>query len=206
MVKVNAEKDTVTAARYRVKSYPTVMVLKKDGTEIDRVVGYYRARPFMDQVEDYLAGRNTLASYAAMETDSGANAGYVGRLAERYLYHGLYGEARTRYQKLVVMDPKNTSGLVDDALYSLARMSRKDKDYASDARYAQQIIDRYPESDMYKSAILEKAGALRRDMKLSQARAIYLDYVKRFPQDEDAAWAREQADTLNVRIQRGEGA
>ena len=30
----------MTAARYRVKSYPTVLVLQKDGTEIDRVVGY----------------------------------------------------------------------------------------------------------------------------------------------------------------------
>lgn len=205
MVKVNAEKDTLTAARYRVKSYPTIMVLRKDGTEIDRVVGYYRAPEFMSQVEDYLAGRNTLASYAAMESDSATNPGYMGRLAERYFYHGLNDEARTRYQKLIAMDPKNTSGLVDDALYSLARMSRKEKDYASDRKYAQQIIDRYPDSDMYKSAILEVAGALRRDNKLGQARSIYLDYFKRFPADEDAAWAKEQADTLNVRIQRGEG-
>lgn len=206
MAKVNAEKDTVTAARYRVKSYPTIMVLKNDGSEIDRVVGYYHPREFMDQVEDYLAGRNTLASYAAMESDSGTNAGYMGRLAERFLYHGLYDEARTRYQKLIAMDPKNTSGLVDDALYSLARMSRKDKNYDQDAAYAQQIIDRYPDSDMFKSAILEKAGALKRAEKLKQARGIYLDYAKRFPSDEDASWAREQADTLNARIQRGDGA
>jgi len=206
MVKLNAEKDTVTAAHYRVKSYPTIMVLKKDGSEIDRVVGYYQPRPFMDQVEDYLAGRNTLASYAAMEPDSGKDPGYMGRLAERYFYHGLNDEARRRYLKLLTMDPQNKSELVDDALYTLARMSRKEKDYAQDAKYAQMIIDRYPHSDMYKSAILEKAGALRRDMKLAQARTIYLDYAKRFPTDEDAAWAKEQADTLSVKIQHGEGA
>jgi thioredoxin-like negative regulator of GroEL len=206
MVKLNAEKDTVTAAHYRVKSYPTIMVLKKDGSEIDRVVGYYHPREFMDQVEDYLAGRNTLASYAAMEPDSGKDPGYVGRLAERYFYHGLNDEARQRYLKLLTMDPQNKSELVDDALYTLARMSRKEKDYAQDAKYAQMIIERYPHSDMYKSAILEKAGALRRDMKLAQARTIYLDYAKRFPADEDAAWAKEQADTLSVKIQHGEGA
>ena len=40
LVKVNAEVDTVTAARYRVKSYPTVLVLKQDGSEVDRIVGY----------------------------------------------------------------------------------------------------------------------------------------------------------------------
>lgn len=203
MVKVNAEKDTLTAARYRVKSYPTIMVLRKDGTEIDRVVGYYRAPEFMGQVNDYLAGRNTLASYAAMEKDSASSPGYEGRLAERYLYHGLYDDARTRYKKLIAMDPGNRSGLVDDALYSLARMSRKDKDYASDRMYAKQIVDKYPTSDMYKPAILEMAGALKRDGKLAQARDIYLDYNRRFPADEDAAWAKEQADTLGVKIRNG---
>jgi TolA-binding protein len=205
MVKVNAEKDTATAARYRVKSYPTVMVLRQDGAEIDRVVGYYRAPEFMKQVEDYLAGRNTLAAYAAMEPDSGSDAGYVYRLGERYYMHGLYDEARTRYEKVVAMDPKNASGQVDDALYYLARMSRKNKDYVADRRYAQRIIDRYPDSDSYKAAILEVAGAFRREGKLAEARAIYVDYAKRFPSDEDTPFAREQADTLNVRIQRGEG-
>lgn len=205
MAKLNAEKDTVTAARYRVKSYPTIMVLKKDGAEIDRVVGYYHPREFMDQVEDYLAGRNTLASYAAMEKDSSSNPGYVYRLAERYFEHGLSDEARQRYRKMIAMDPRNATGNVDDALYIMARMARKDKDYASDARYAQEIIDRYPDSDMYRSAILEKAGALKRADKLAQARSIYLDYAKRFPQDEDTPWAKEQADTLNARIQRGKG-
>ncbi len=206
MVKLNAEKDTATAARYHVKSYPTVMVLRKDGAEIDRVVGYARAPEFMSTVDDYLAGRNTLAALAAAEPDSGSDAGFLYRLAERYYLHGRYADARGRYQKVISTDPKNVSGQVDDALYTLARMSRKDKDYASDARYAQQIIDRYPDSDMYRLAILEKAGALRRDGKLAQARSIYIDYHRRFPTDENAAAAKEQADTLNVRIARGEGA
>jgi outer membrane protein assembly factor BamD (BamD/ComL family) len=79
-------------------------------------------------------------------------------------------------------------------------MSRKVKDYASDRRYAQQIIDRYPESDMFRPAHLEIAGAWRREGKLEKARALYLDYVKRFPDDEDAPYAREQAVKLAERI------
>jgi len=205
MVKLNAEVDTATAARYRVRSYPTIMVLKKDGTEIDRLVGYSRAPEFIAQVDDYLAGRNTLTALAAMEPDSGSNPGYLSRLADRMNYSGHREEARARYAKLIQIDPKNTSGLVDDALYSLARLSRGDKDYTSDRKFAQQIIDRYPDSDMYRSAFLEVAGALKRDKQLAKARSAYLDYVKRFPTDEDAPFAKEQADTLNVRIQRGEG-
>jgi tetratricopeptide (TPR) repeat protein len=206
MVKLNAEKDTVTAARYRVKSYPTVMVLRKDGTEMDRIVGYYRAPEFISQVEDYLAGRNTLASYAAMEPDSGSDPGYMARLAERYLYHGDDEQASKRFHRVIEIDPQNRSGLVDDALYQLARLSRRNKDYAADRRYAQRIIERYPTSDMYRAAILEVAGAYRREGKLKDALPIYIDYAKRFPDDEDTPFAKEQVDSLRIRIQRGEGA
>ncbi len=205
MVKLNAEKDTATAARYSVSSYPTVMVLKQDGTEIERVVGYSRAPEFISEVENYMAGRNTLAAYAAMEPDSGSDPGYVARLADRFLYHGRESDARERYERVIQMDPANRSGMVDDALYHLARMSRREKDYASDRRYARRIIERYPTSDMYRAAILEVAGAYRREGKLKDALPIYVDYAKRFPDDEDTPFAKEQADSCRVRIHRGEG-
>jgi tetratricopeptide (TPR) repeat protein len=205
MVKLNAEKDTVTAARYHVKSYPTIMVLQKDGAEIDRVVGYYRAPEFIQEVEDRMAGRNTLAALAAAEPDSGKFPEYRARLAERYFLHGLYDDARKNYLALVALDPKNVSEHTDDALLSLAIMSRTDKDYAAARRYAQHIIDRYPESDTRKSAILELAGNWRRDGQLSKARTIYLYYAKRFPEDEDTPWAKGMADSMTVRIRRGEG-
>lgn len=195
----------MTAARYRVKSYPTVMVLRSNGTEIDRVVGYYRAPEFMAKVEDYLAGRNTLAAFASQEADSSGNAAYMSRLADRYLEHGLYDEARSRYLVVTRIDPKNASGLTDDAFLSLARMSRKDKDYAAARGYAQRILDNYKDADLYKTAILELAGNWRRDKKLTNARRIYLDYAKRYPDDEDAPWAAEQADSCAARIKRGEG-
>ena len=195
----------MTAARYRVKSYPTVLVLQKDGTEIDRVVGYYRAPEFMAKVEDYLAGRNTLASLAAEEPDSSGSATFLSLLADRYFEHGLSADARSRYLAVTRVDPKNASGLTDDALYNLARMSRKDKDYAAARGYAQRILDQYKDADLYKSAILELAGNWRRDGKLTNARRIYLDYAKRYPGDEDAPWASEQADSCAARIKRGEG-
>ena len=195
----------MTAARYRVKSYPTILVLQKDGTEIDRIVGYCRAPEFMAKVEDYLAGRNTLASLAAAEPDSSGSAAFLSQLADRYFEHGLYSDARSRYVAVTRVDPQNASGLTDDALYSLARMSRKDKDYAAARGYAQRILDQYKDADVFKSAILELAGNWRRDGKLTNARRIYLDYAKRYPGDEDAAWASEQADSCAARIKRGEG-
>lgn len=200
MAKLNAEVDTATAAKYRVKSYPTILLLRSDGTEIDRLVGYSRAPGFIQQVDDYLAGKNTLAALEADAATKGSDPEFVSRLAEKYFGHGLHDRARTQYLKLVELDPKNASGQVDDALYTVARMFRKNKDYANARKFAQMILDRYPTSDMFRPAHLEIAGAWRRQGEWTTARKHYLDYVKHFPDDEDAPYAREQADTLAVKI------
>jgi TolA-binding protein len=203
MAKVNAEVDTATAKRYRVLGYPTVMVLNERGEELDRVVGYYRAPEFMSQVEDYIAGRNTLASMVAQEPAKKEDPEFIYKLAERFADHGLFDESRKRFLVFVSLDPKNVSGKTDDAYYRLARMARKDKDYAADRKYARIIVDRYPDSDMYRSAILEEGQGYRKDGQpgmLAKARVIFLDYAKRFPDDGDAPWAREQADTLAAQI------
>jgi len=208
MARVNAEVDTVNAAKYHVKSYPTVLVLNPDGTEIDRVVGYSRAPGFMAEIEEYLAGKNTIASMEADAAAHGSDPAVVARLADKYFGHGLFDQAREQYLKLADLDPKNTTGQVDDGLYTVARMYRKNADYATARKYAKIIIDRYPTSDMYRPALLEFAGAWRRQGEWTTARNLYLDYAKRFPDDGDTPFAREQADTLAVKIaaKNGKGA
>jgi TolA-binding protein len=197
--------DTVTAARYRVASYPTILVLKPDGTEIDRVVGYYRAPEFMGLVEDYLAGRNTLGSMIAAEATQGQDPRFVARLADRYYEHGLYPEAESRYERMLPLDPKNQTDLVDDALTSLARLSRKSKDYPGERKFAQIVLDRFPQSDQAKTALLQVADSYKREESWTRARDRYLDYTKRYPGDEDAPWAQEQADTMAARAERAHG-
>ncbi|MBI4364868.1 MAG: tetratricopeptide repeat protein [Candidatus Latescibacteria bacterium] len=205
-MKLNAEVDTATAARYRVLGYPTVLVLNEKGEEIDRVVGYYRAPEFMSQVEDYLAGRNTLASMIAEEPARKDDAEFVYKLGDRFADHGRFDEARIRLLRFVELDPKNRSGQSDDALYRLSRMARKDKDYATARKYAQAILDRFKGSDMMKPAFLQVGINLKKEGRLSKARAIFVDYFTRFPDDEDAPWAREQADTLAAQLARPAGA
>ena len=83
---------------------------------------------------------------------------------------------------------------------SLARMSRKEKDYTAARKYAQTVVDRYPTGDMMKSAFLEVGINWKKSGKLESARKVFLDYVRKFPTDEDAPYAREQADTLEVKL------
>lgn len=194
--------DTVAAAQYTVRYYPTICVLREDGTEIDRIVGYYPAPGYIQQVQDYLAGRNTLASMLEQEEAKKDSADFIYRLADKLSFHGRFDEAKQRYLRVVSLDPQNKTNEVDDALYSLSRMSRKDKDYEKARKYAQTILDRYAASDMMRPAFLQVGINLKLEGELPQARKVFLDYVKRFPGDEDAPWAQEQADTLAARLRR----
>lgn len=198
--------DTVTAQKYTVRYYPTVCVLRSDGSEMERVVGYEPAPAFIAEVEDYLAGRNTLASLLEQEAAKADSAAFMFRLAERLGFHGRFDEARDRYLKVVKLDPENATGYVDDALYYLSRMARKDKDYVQARTYAQAIVDRYASSDMYRPAWLQVGINYRKEGSLPEARKVFLDYVKKFPDDEDAPWAREQADSIAVQLRRPPGA
>ena len=71
-LKVDAEKNETVAETYRVNAYPTVLLLRPDGTEIDRLVGYRDAKTFLADAREALAGNDSLSR--ARKKLEGANA------------------------------------------------------------------------------------------------------------------------------------
>ncbi len=59
-LKIDAEKERDLARRYKVSAYPTLLLLKSDGTEIDRLVGYRDAVKFTGEFNAGLAGKSAL--------------------------------------------------------------------------------------------------------------------------------------------------
>ena len=48
-LKIDAEKEAELAKRYKVDAYPTVLFLKPDGTEVDRLIGYRDPAKFIEE-------------------------------------------------------------------------------------------------------------------------------------------------------------
>jgi thiol-disulfide isomerase/thioredoxin len=71
-LKVDAEKDIPLAEKYRINAYPTVLLLRPDGAEIDRLVGYRDAKTFLADAREALAGNDSLTR--ARKKLEGANA------------------------------------------------------------------------------------------------------------------------------------
>ncbi len=61
-LKIDAEKEgRELAKRYKVDAYPTLLLLKADGTLVDRMVGFMEPKPFREAFTLALAGKTTLA-------------------------------------------------------------------------------------------------------------------------------------------------
>lgn len=59
-IKIDAEKETKLAERYKIEAYPTVLLAKPDGTEIDRLVGFREPAAFIADFNAVLSGKDSV--------------------------------------------------------------------------------------------------------------------------------------------------
>jgi thiol-disulfide isomerase/thioredoxin len=117
-LKLDAEKQTALASRYKIEAYPTVMLLTPDGTEIDRLVGYREPATFLADAKDALAGHDSIARAktrlkGAAMNDPSQRMDYAQALEEK----GQYADALKEY--LWCLDKGNQH----DAIFSGVRLS-----------------------------------------------------------------------------------
>jgi thiol-disulfide isomerase/thioredoxin len=60
-IKINAEMEREISKKYRIESYPTILFLKPDGNEIDRLGGYKNALDFMQEANAAISGKDSAA-------------------------------------------------------------------------------------------------------------------------------------------------
>jgi len=96
-LKIDAEKESELAKKYNINAYPTMLFLKSDGTEIDRLVGYRDSKEFLSNAKDALAGKNSIARakerLVGHEKDPMERSKYADELARA----GRYEEALAEY-------------------------------------------------------------------------------------------------------------
>jgi len=97
-IKIDAEKEVDLARRYRIDSYPTILLLKSDGTEVDRYGGFRAPDEFLADARESVAGRDALTRARAKLAGDGARdpearMDYGRALAQR----GLSKEALDEY-------------------------------------------------------------------------------------------------------------
>lgn len=189
--KVNGKEDTLLAKKYSIGGFPTALIANADGSEIDRVVGYYPADEFSTMVKDYLAGRNTLADLEKQLKKNPDDLVLTFRIGDKYLGKADYAKAEAALRKVLERDKENKTGRADTAAHYLGYSAYRQKEYQEAIQRFNQANQMFPESpwaeenDIYIAVAYEKAGETQKAIEF------YQKYLDTWPEGDDRDYAQE---------------
>jgi tetratricopeptide (TPR) repeat protein len=198
-VKINAETDTALAFRFAISGYPTIVVTKPDGTEIDRILGFVDANEFYNQVNLYLMGKETLEDYLTRLEDEPENPEYLMTIAEKYTGRAQPDKAVEFYNRLIALDSDNLRGYASKALAGIYQAQGISKDYESAIATCQGLIRRFPASPEAEDADAMMGYFTALSGKPDSALVIYRNYLQKYP-DGRNSWVRDRLADLEEKL------
>ncbi len=198
-VKINAEVDTALASRFAISGFPTVVVTKPDGSEIDRIQGFVDANEFYNQVNLYLIGKETLEDYLTRLEDEADNQIYLTTIAEKYTDRSEFAKAIEFYNKVIALDPENIRGYAAKGLLGISGVQGISKDYAAAIATCQDIIKRFPTSPEADDASAMLGYYTAKSGDETGALTIYRDYLQKYPEGRNR-WVQERLADLEEKL------
>jgi tetratricopeptide (TPR) repeat protein len=147
-VELNSKIDSALVSKYGVSAYPTVILFKSSGEEVDRIVGYLPPREFLKTVKSYLRGEGTLADLERKLEANPSDVRLLYQVGEKYGDRSKYEEALKHYRNLISVDPQNRRGKTDSALFKIAVVYRRQKEDLAAIDGFKDLIRRFPETEL----------------------------------------------------------
>lgn len=96
-LKVDPTADAALAARFRVHTFPTVVLLKADGDEVDRIVGAFDAKSFREEADAILGGADPLVRLRKLVAANAGDPDFHLDLARMLFDRAEFAESATEY-------------------------------------------------------------------------------------------------------------
>lgn len=150
--KIDAEKGEGPdlAKKFMVGGYPTIVFVNGNGVEIDKIIGYFPAKDFLQMMKDYNEGKNTLPAIKSVLEKNGDDVEANFKMGKKYSDYGDMDNAKQYLGKVIKLDPDNKAGFTDDAEFMLAQMSNKTENVEA-------FVKKYPSSELVKQAYISLA-------------------------------------------------
>jgi thiol-disulfide isomerase/thioredoxin len=196
-LKLNAERDPDGVAlqkKFAVGSYPTVLLLDAKGEEFERMEGYLPAPRFLDRLRSTIADPAALGNLRLREPREPENLELRYQLGKKLMARNAVAGARERFEVIVARDPANRTRLTDGALFYLAACQAGQRQSDRALESLDQLRRRHPDSRFAPRASLLEGELLLRAGRRNAARARLKEFLKRWPEHELAADARDLLD------------
>lgn len=195
-VRAEAKQDTLCREHYKIAGFPTVILMNSFGEEVDRIYGYLPPKEFVSTIQDYLQGKNTLEDFEKRFEADRTDAELAYRLAEKYEGRRMYEEARTYYNKVVDLDPEDEKGNSDDALFSLAWLEVREKDYVKAVDAFKYFLQKFPQSEMAADAEVYIPYCHAKAGDTTKALELYEEFLIQHPDSPDTDWVKDKIKEL----------
>lgn len=190
--KINAEVDSMTAARFGVRSFPTVLMLKPNGVEIDRFVGFLPPAEFVTAIVNAMSGIGTLEDLLSKLTAKPKDIELTYEIGQKYRWRGDYDKAATYFQEVMMLDVANAKKKAAQAAFNLGHMQYKKKNYNAAVASWRNMVKVYPQDSIGIDAELMIALSYQKANNFKQARAEFKNFLKKYPNTEEKEWINEQ--------------
>ena len=203
LAKINAEVDSTLAREHHISGYPTAVMLRADGSEIDRIVGYMPADAYLKTIKEYEQGIGTLDDLLSRVDDEGDRAMYY-EIADKYKYRGGSEEAIDWYGKVIeVGEP--TDSLSGEARMAIADMHRRAKEYDEALTIFANVKEDFGTGRFAEAADIWTAIVYRIQGDTTAAIAAFEAFAEEFPESGDIDYVNAQIEKLKNPPKEDEG-
>jgi thioredoxin-related protein len=195
-LKLDAGIDSINSKQFGVTYYPTVILFKSDGSEIDRLVGYYPPADFYNEIQLYLQGRETLEDYLSRLQDEPRRADYIMAVAEKYRNRADWDKSLGYYRQVLSLGLPDAHEYVLRALFEIAVINGLKEDYPVSLANFTDLLNRQLDTSLRENALRQMAFYMAKSGDSKQAIILYQQYLDNYPNGEFADWVRDRIDDL----------
>lgn len=196
-VKLDDKKDSALTRQFGVVYYPTVVVTKPDGSEIDRLVEYYPPTDFYNEVQLYLIGKETLEDYLTRLEDEPERVEYHLIVAEKYRNRASWDKALEYYNNVIKLSPKDQQDETETAMFEIANIFAEREDYKASIKAFNDFIKRFSNSEKTEDARRRVPYYMAQNGDFNKALNFFEKYLDDYPQGEYIDWVKQRIDELN---------
>lgn len=177
-IKIDAEKGEGIdiAKKYGVAAYPTIIFIRADGDEIDRLLGYVPAKPFLKAVTDYTNGVNTFSTFQTDVKSKPNDPALRYALATKFMDRNNSSDAAEHFKRLIELDPDNVLGHNEEAEFNVGVATFNS---IRDPGPLETFTAKYPKSQMVRNAFYTLWRSYTKTKDGEHARKYFTQYIEK---------------------------
>ncbi|MCP5049804.1 MAG: thioredoxin fold domain-containing protein [bacterium] len=205
LIKINPEKDRAAEDKFKVYSYPTLVMFNGKGNEIDRILGYRDAKQLVQALSDLKKGIGTLGDLLnRYEKTKGQatekNFKLISEIMSKYTARADYPEALGMADETIRLDQGDKLKKAADALSYKGYIYYKWKKYQKAIDVLLSVHKIYPESEHGPGGFV---GAAYYSQKLEDPALtanILKTFLEKYPDHNYAKRAREKLEKIEKHL------